>query len=175
MTPLSLESAIALRYAVSASPRRSPAYNALVAIIDRIRTRYRRPPDADRLTPTERRLYRLIVELDGEIANGGMDQYLRNSSGDHAQEALSDLEAVGASAAADALRNAAAWFPGGVISPDRDIRFDHLSAMEDSDSEGFEERMTALTRQYRAGAPALYELLMDHVEQHRSELAAPVP
>jgi Domain of unknown function (DUF4375) len=175
MTPLSLESAIALRHAASASPGRSPAYNALVAIVDRIRTRYRRATDVELLTGAERRLLRLIVELDGEIANGGLDQYLRNSSGDHAQEALSDLEAIGASAVADVLRTAAAWFPDGVISPDSDTRFDQLIAIEDSDADGFEDRITALTKQYREGAPALYELLMDYVEHHRSELAAPVP
>jgi hypothetical protein len=53
-----------------------------------------------------------VEEVEAEVNNGGFHQYFNNSSGDNTAEAIEALETIGASAAANLLRQAAAMFRG---------------------------------------------------------------
>lgn len=147
---------------------------ALRAVSARVRTRFRNfNTDAAQLTPAERIIFRVFIELDSEVANGGLDQYVRNSSGDRAQDALHDLKAIAATGSWRVLNEMSEWFPGKEIPSDLDSRFDQLIEMEDADEAGFETRMDTLTDRFRAALPEMYSKLMDYVEAHRAELEEP--
>jgi hypothetical protein len=68
----------------------------------------------------------LIEELEGEVNNGGFDQYFYNSGGDNTAEVIQALELIGAARMADIVKRAAAKFPGGVPPKERFARQDVL-------------------------------------------------
>jgi hypothetical protein len=156
-----------------ASPARSADYEALLLVTERIRSRFRKPADFATLSPGEQLVFRVAVSMDPEMQNGGIDQYLRNASGDDAQQVIADLEAIGAERTLAVLQQAAQWFEGGVIPSDLDERFDQLLAAEDRAPEKFEAKGDALSRRYSKAAPDLYKKLMDFVERRREDFMLP--
>jgi hypothetical protein len=74
-----------------------------------------------RITETERRLI-AVYWLDGEVHNGGFDQYFFNSAGNDSEAALAGLKEMGASGAAALLEQAMAVFAGGKAPADRQRR-----------------------------------------------------
>lgn len=64
----------------------------------------------------------LVSRFSGEVANGGIDQFLFNSSGDYVVETLEALAAIGASQSHQALEQACVLFPNGRPSQDHEIR-----------------------------------------------------
>ena len=82
---------------------------------------------------------RLIAELEAEINNGGFDQFFFNSAGDNTKETIEALVAVGANHTAAIVRKAAARFPGGMPSPDRNTRQEQLERIS-PDNDAFEEQ-----------------------------------
>jgi len=61
----------------------------------------------------------LIDVLEGEVNNGGFDQYFYNSAGDKTSEAIQALEIVGAFQMAEIVKKAAQMFPSGMPPKDR--------------------------------------------------------
>ena len=61
----------------------------------------------------------VIDDLEGEVNNGGFDQYFYNSAGDRTAEAIRALEIVGAFKMADIVNRAAQMFPSGMPPKDR--------------------------------------------------------
>ncbi len=55
----------------------------------------------------------LVRGFEGEVNNGGIDQFLFNSSGDYIQETVRALEEIQANRMAEILRIACKRFPGG--------------------------------------------------------------
>lgn len=76
----------------------------------------------------EERDYILIWELHAEVSNGSFDQYLSNSSGDHALHAVDVLRRVGSESIVSILAQVLASLPGGWCA-DRKERNRRLSAM----------------------------------------------
>jgi hypothetical protein len=70
-----------------------------------------------------------------EVMNGGVDQYFYNSAGDHADECLEALKAIGAGQSHKLLRQTCDLFPEGHPSASRDVRQKQLrdGAMPDID------------------------------------------
>ena len=68
----------------------------------------------------------LIEALEGEVNNGGFDQFFYNSAGDKTAETILALEAIGAARTADIVKRAAAMFPGGMPPKERFARQDIL-------------------------------------------------
>ena len=65
----------------------------------------------------------LFIEmLEGQVNNGGFDQYFFNSSGEYAHETLTALEQVGATNAAELLEQAINAFPELPIPKDTEQR-----------------------------------------------------
>jgi hypothetical protein len=84
------------------------------------------------------RVAALINALEGEVNNGGLDQFFYNSAGDNTAETIEALEVVGALAMADILKRAAAKFPGGMPPKYRYERQGILLQIS-PDAEAFEE------------------------------------
>ena|SRR5258708_9616332 len=82
------------------------------------------PPDSESLTLEE--IVGLIDALEGEVNNGGFDQYFYNSAGDNTPETIHALETIGALAMADIVKRAANKFPAGLPPKDRFARQDIL-------------------------------------------------
>ncbi|HWQ93772.1 MAG TPA: DUF4375 domain-containing protein [Clostridia bacterium] len=74
-----------------------------------------------RVTETERRLV-AVYWLDGEVHNGGFDQYFFNTAGNDAEAALAALKEMGAAGAASLLDRAMGVFPEGKPPADRQKR-----------------------------------------------------
>jgi hypothetical protein len=73
-----------------------------------------------------------IMSFQGEINNGGMHQYLLNSSGDFAQEAPEVMRRIGADAAAVILEKANSYFGPDGPPIDREPRMDRLLALPEN-------------------------------------------
>ena len=74
-----------------------------------------------KLTAPQKVFY-LNQNLEREGNNGGFHQFFFNSSGDHADETVRALEAIGASKTAGLLREAIEKFPNGEVQEDQDKR-----------------------------------------------------
>lgn len=64
----------------------------------------------------------LCILFEGEVNNGGISQFLSDSSGDMAEETILTLEKVGEHKIAKLLREALQCFPNGVAPKDCDTR-----------------------------------------------------
>ncbi|MDD2361690.1 MAG: DMP19 family protein [Oscillospiraceae bacterium] len=74
----------------------------------------------DKLTDAEKALY-LVIQLEGEVNNGGFSQFLYNSSGDFANETPAALLKIGAEKTAEICDRVLAAF-GGLVSRNREER-----------------------------------------------------
>jgi hypothetical protein len=109
------------------------------------------------MDPTE--VATLIDELEGEVNNGGFDQYFYNSAGDNTAEAIQALEEIGALKMADIVRRAASRFPGGMPPKERFARQDVLlsyspdsKAFYDLDDEfyAYPDNLSELLKKYNS-------------------------
>ena len=92
--------------------------NVITALLHRIGKKLETRGEGQ-LTETERRLLS-VNSVEGQVSNGGFEQYFSNSQGNRAVTARADLAAIGAGPAAELLRRAMAVFPGG--NPETDQR-----------------------------------------------------
>jgi hypothetical protein len=99
----------------------------------------------------------LIEALEGEVNNGGFDQFFYNNAGDNTRETIQALEAIGAFKMADILKRAAAAFPAGMPPKDRFARQDVL-LQQFPDAKGFE----ALNNEFYAYPDDLAGLLANY-------------
>jgi hypothetical protein len=79
-------------------------------------------------------LLHAIWHLEGDVNNGGFDQYYFNSGGDQAKIAPSMLRAIGAECMATIVETANAVFGPDGPSPDRNTRQETLAVLTESDS-----------------------------------------
>ena len=100
----------------------------LIAINDRLNQRTDYGDRIDLLSPEEQVFYicNLVME---EVNNGGFDQFLYNSSGDHAHRAEDCLRTIGANKTADICHTALSAF-GKPIPRNRNQRQKFLDKME---------------------------------------------
>jgi hypothetical protein len=84
------------------------------------------------------RVMRLIEKFDGEVNNGGFDQFFRNSAGNETAEMIEALEIIGATAVSSILKRAAQRFPGGVAPRERPAR-EELMEKISPHTEGFND------------------------------------
>jgi hypothetical protein len=119
----------------------------------------------DALTATEMTVFSMW-DLISEVENGGFTQYFFNSSGDRAREARAALHAIGASETAAIFDGAVARLGAGVLSPDRDVRCEHLRELDESDWLACEPDDDAFCRQ----PEPLWKLLADYCRAHADEL-----
>lgn len=114
--------------------------------------------DSGEIPMTAENIKQLIYDLEGEINNGGFDQFFFNSAGDQTQETIDALEKIGATHTAEIVKRAAAKFPNGMPSPDRGIRQEQLDLVS-PDSDAFEAEDKAFL-EYVDDLESLVEALM---------------
>lgn len=107
-----------------------------------------------------------VWALLGEVGNGGLDQWLFNSSGDWARQTLDSLKALGANDAAALVRRAMAVFPGGVPSPELAERRLQMGAL----SEAAGEQLASLDAPFYQLETSLDALLREYVRAHKTEI-----
>jgi len=104
----------------------------------------------------------LIDALEGEVNNGGFDQYFYNSAGDKTAETIQALEIIGALKMADIVRRAAKKFPGAMPSNNRFERQHVLLASDpkaiafrDLDEEFYDypDNLAELLKKYKSSSP----------------------
>ncbi|MCK6459466.1 MAG: DMP19 family protein [Planctomycetes bacterium] len=121
----------------------------------------------ERLTLAER-VFRAIWELEGEVNNGGFEQYFFNTSGDTAFAVVDALREVGAHQAARIAEQANALFPGSACPKDRAERQKQLGAL----GPGQKSLLEDLDGQFYAYPDNLTELLFGYVRRHANEIEA---
>lgn len=85
------------------------------------------------------REFLLCVLFEDEINNGGISQFLSNSSGDMAEETISALEKIGEPEIAKLLREALKCLPNGTAPKDRDARNDLMDQFDEKVEERFDK------------------------------------
>jgi len=167
----SLEGALELVTSADRVARGAPVeHAALYAIWERIDSRIQElDDDVDALNPRERAFHMLFFVLDGEVDNGGLEQFFFNSSGDNVEAVLDSLVSVGAERTLAVLRSAVEAFPGSVVPRDIEKRREALA----SDRSKLPANLDALTKDYYGVRGELYPLLMRLVLEHRSDFALP--
>ena len=81
----------------------------------------------------------LCVLFEGEVANGGISQFLSNSSGDMAEETVLAIEKIGEPETATMLCEVLQCFPNGVAPKDRDARNDLMEQFDEKVEEEFDK------------------------------------
>jgi len=174
---LSLEEAIALRTVPVQGKRGgvtvTPDWCAAVAIEDRVRRRFRRSADWPILTHGEQLVYTLICDLDGEVKNGGLHQYLTNSSGDRAEDVKGYLSELGATELRSMFDEVSLFFPDRVIPKDRAEREAVLWPRDEPAKSAIMDQVEVIERRYVGYWDDLWQRVMDYVEAHRAEFSLP--
>lgn len=118
-----------------------------------------------RLSAVERAVV-LVSRANCEISNGGLSAFYYNSAGDEAVRTVEALEAVGATAAASALREANALFPRRSPSRDREKRFAGLEVIRKRP----ERPLESLDDRFYGEKPDAFTRLCAYIEAHADEL-----
>ena len=109
------------------------------------------------MTPTQ--VFELVEIVEGEVNNGGFDQFFYNSSGNNTAETIQALETIGAPKTADIIRRAAMRFKDGIPPKDRAERFQLMklqfpesTEFDDLDAEfwAYPEDVFKLAEEYKA-------------------------
>jgi hypothetical protein len=116
----------------------------------------------DRLSPEARLVY-LVWCLDGEIHNGGFDQFFYNSLGDHWSELLSHLDTIGAVNSKRLLAKAVSIFPDAAPSTNRQERFEQLNRVQDDEVDAL---LSDLDKEFWRYEDDLAQLVNDFVMKH---------
>ena len=99
-----------------------------------------------RITEGERHVT-LITFFIWEVTNGGLDQFLTNSSGDYGEETFAALTKIAAVQAADALATIRKTvFGGNPIPKNRETRCDILFAFEEEHPQRYDSLIETLSR-----------------------------
>lgn len=119
----------------------------------------------ENLSSTELTLFS-VYELISEVENGGFIQYLENSSGDRAHQALAGLRHIGAPESAAILERVIARLGSGAAVPERSARFVVLQQLGEQEWHAIEAENDAF---YGQPEP-LWALLAEYCRKHRDQL-----
>jgi hypothetical protein len=118
----------------------------------------------DGLTDPERVFYCVWI-LEGQVNNGGFDQFFFNSSGNYSTETVDALEKIGAAKTAGIVRRANSVFKNGQPSKNWTARQEELLAMPESVT----QILTQLDKEFYKYEEDLSKLLYEFVTKHRAE------
>ena len=119
----------------------------------------------EKLAPSEK-VFVCVWGLEGEVNNGGFDQYYFNSSGDHALVAEESMKAIGARHTAELIKQANALFGAAGPSPDRAVRQKQLDALPESSI----KKMNEIEEEFFKYQDNLEELLTAYVSRNAEVL-----
>ena len=116
------------------------------------------------LTKPERVIY-IVTTLDGEVNNGGFDQYFWNSSGNQANELVDAFIEIGAPQTAAICEKALSVF-GGHVPEDRDERNEVFDAL---DGDLVDEILSECDDAFYDYEENLTDLCYEYILKHRDE------
>lgn len=151
------------RESVDLGLRKRPEEKFLMSLSDKVYARFGKVEFA-RLTEAEK-VFFCVWELEGEINNGGFDQFFFNSGGNYAVEAVDAFEKIGASKTAGIVRRANSVFKNGRPPKDWTARQDELLALPESAT----ETLRRLDNEFYKYDEDLSILLYEFVIKHRGE------
>jgi hypothetical protein len=117
------------------------------------------------LTETEK-VFFCVYWLEGEVNNGGLNQYFFNSAGDHAQETVNALMEIGANYTAELLKQSFTVFAEKIPFKDRNKRQDQLFSIGEENEEFLDE----LDSKYYRYTDPVGSLLVDYIKKHKSQI-----
>lgn len=138
----------------------------LIAINDRLNARSEYGEYMERLSSEEQVLY-ICMLLEAEVNNGGFDQFLYNSSGDHAHRAEECLRTIGAHKTADICHAAFSAY-GMPIPQDRMKREKFLDKMESDEITGI---LNACDDQFYEYPDPLEDLCYQYITENKEKFA----
>jgi len=106
-----------------------------------------------------------IEMLEGQVNNGGFDQYFFNSSGEYAHETLKALEEINAPKMSEILNKAIMSFPSLPIPKDSEIR---REVMEDL-REDISDKWDKLDDEFYKYPENLAGLVIEYVKSNKSK------
>lgn len=136
----------------------------IVTLIDPISKKFDRV-GFNNLTEPEKVFY-CIYWLEGEVNNGGFNQYFFNSSGDFAQDTVTALREIGADFTADLLLQSFTVFPGNIPIRDRYKRQKVLLKI----GEDKEEFLNELDEKFYAYTDPIGSLLVEYIKKHKDRI-----
>ncbi len=120
------------------------------------------------LTPEEQTYYAVCL-LEGEVYNGGFEQYFTNSSADCCAKAVEGLTELGASDSLRILLQAKALLFGAhsvPIAQAERLKAPHHVLVETPESRELLSRVYALDKEFYAGSAGLLDSLERYAERH---------
>jgi hypothetical protein len=112
----------------------------------------------------ENQMYFAACLLEGEIYNGGFDQYFSNSSADYYAHAVRGLQEIGATACCRIVLAAKQSFFGAHDVPDTQAsRWDHIRRM----APVREKELRELDRSFNKAAATARDLVAQYARKHR--------
>jgi Domain of unknown function (DUF4375) len=131
------------------------------ALVERV---YKTETGFEGLSEPEKK-YFAVCYLEGEVYNGGFDQFFSNSSGDYFKYALAGLEDIGAERALELLRRAKqVLFDFGDVSSDTEMR---RALMCKNSSRSRDSRAEELDELYWKDPDSLGDRLEKYARAHK--------
>lgn len=122
-------------------------------------------PGIPPMKPTEVEMIpMLILLLDGEVSNGGFDQFFTNYSGDRSPEIMKALKTIKAVNTARILQQTFSIFPGDTPPLDRDDRWNYVYE-ETGDAHSV---LRALDEAYYQQSEDVFALAVDYLKDHKT-------
>ena len=118
-----------------------------------------------RLTPEARLIYQ-VWNFDGEIHNGGFDQFFSNSSGDYCEEVFKCLEDIKAINSIRLLTAAKSYFPNSYVPQERQERLQLWLPI--SDDENTQDALDELDNEFYLYEDNLVGKLDEFVKSKRN-------
>lgn len=108
-----------------------------------------------------------ILELEGEINNGGLDQYYFNPAGNYAKFCEKALENIGSKELLSILQKANSFFPNATPDTDRDKRWKQMEQWD----EAINKALDALDQKYYEGLNEnISQLIYNYAHKYKKEL-----
>jgi hypothetical protein len=133
-------------------------------IVDKVFGNAAKKEDIAVLSASARSVY-IAEALDGEVLNGGFQQFFSNSSGRYAHETLAVLQEIGAVRTAGLLQRAIDAFPDKRVPPERIARND---ALETANAELLDALDTEYYRLEKTTGENLGRLILEFVKRNAS-------
>ena len=117
------------------------------------------------LTESEK-VFIYVDMLEGQVNNGGFDQFFFNSSGDYTHEILSACEKIKAYKTADLIATAIKAFPVSPVPKDTETRREIMQNLNDSSTKVWDD----LDDKFYEYEDNIAGLLIDYIKQNLNEV-----
>lgn len=138
-------------------------------LLERVHQLSRYGMDLSKLSYVQR-VVLYVANIEGEVNNGGFNQFYFNTSGDYAHETHEALIFIGAHKTADVLRRANDLYPSNKVPRDRAKRINTLVKIkEDDEKSEILNKWNELSELIWLNEERVRSLLIDYVKKHKTQ------